>query len=79
MGTQTLEKTKGKIRSGQSRDTGNIGCTRQRTKTNKTKTQHIFMYQLYYFVHDALHISEHQHFNLNRHTYVNIDDIYKSI
>ena len=43
IGTQTLEKTKGKIKSGQSRDNGNIGCTRHRTKTNKTKKQHIFM------------------------------------
>ena len=43
------------------------------------KAQHIFMQQLYYFVHDALHISETQHFNLNRHTYANIDDIYRSI
>jgi hypothetical protein len=32
-----LEKTEGEIRNGQSRDTGNIGHTRYRTKTNKTK------------------------------------------
>jgi hypothetical protein len=43
------------------------------------KAQHIFMQQLYYFVYDALHISEHQHFNLNSQTYANIDDIYRSI
>ena len=30
----TLEKT-GVIKNEQSRDTGNIGCTRNRTKTNK--------------------------------------------
>jgi hypothetical protein len=29
---QRLEKTKGQIKNGQSRDTGNIGCTRQRKK-----------------------------------------------
>jgi hypothetical protein len=33
----TLEKTKGAIEKGQSRETGNIGYTRHRTKTNKTK------------------------------------------
>ena len=37
---QRIEKTQGQIKNGQSRDTGNIGCTRHRTKTNKTKTQH---------------------------------------
>ena len=31
------EKTKGAIMNGQSRDTGNTGCTRHRTKTNKTQ------------------------------------------
>jgi len=31
-----LEKTEGAIKNGQSRDTGNIGNTRHRTKTNKT-------------------------------------------
>ena len=31
-----LEKTEGAIKNGQSRDTGNIGYTRHRTKTNKT-------------------------------------------
>jgi hypothetical protein len=35
---QRLEKTKGAIKNGQSRDTDNIGYTRQRTKTNKTKS-----------------------------------------
>jgi hypothetical protein len=34
------EKTDGAMKNGQSRDTGNIGYTRHRTKTNKTKTQH---------------------------------------
>jgi hypothetical protein len=29
---QRLEKTKGQIKNGQSRDTGNMGCTRHRTK-----------------------------------------------
>jgi len=33
----TLEKTEWAIKNGQSRDTGNIGYTRHRTKTNKTK------------------------------------------
>ena len=32
-----LEKTEGVINNGQSRDTGNTGYTRHRTKTNKTK------------------------------------------
>jgi hypothetical protein len=32
-----LEKTKGPIKNGQSRETGNIGYTRHRTNTNKTK------------------------------------------
>ena len=36
----TLEKNEGTIKNGQSRNTGNIGYTRHRTKTNKTKTQH---------------------------------------
>jgi hypothetical protein len=35
---QRLEKTKGAIKNGQSRDTDNIGYTRHRTKTNKTKS-----------------------------------------
>jgi hypothetical protein len=34
------EKTEGAIKNGQSRETVNIGFTRHRTKTNKTKTQH---------------------------------------
>jgi hypothetical protein len=29
---QRLEKTQGQIKNGQSRDTGNIGCTRHRKK-----------------------------------------------
>ena len=33
-----LEKTKGRIKNGQSKDTGNFGLTRRRTKTNKTQT-----------------------------------------
>ena len=40
MGTQDtgqrLEKTKGTIKNGQSRDTGNNGYTRHRTKISKT-------------------------------------------
>ena len=32
-----LEKTEGAIKNRQSRETGNIGYTRHRTKTNKTK------------------------------------------
>jgi hypothetical protein len=34
-----LEKTQGQIKNGQSRDTGNIGCTRHRTKVRKNKGQ----------------------------------------
>jgi hypothetical protein len=34
---QTLEKTEGPIKKGQSRDTSNIGQTRHMTMTNKTK------------------------------------------
>jgi len=30
----------GAITNGQSRETGNIGYTNHKTKTNKTKTQH---------------------------------------
>ena len=37
---QRLEKTKGTIKNGQPRDTGNIGYTRHRTKTiTKNTTQ----------------------------------------
>ena len=37
----TLEKTEGAIKNGHSpRETGNIGYTRHRAKTNKAKTQH---------------------------------------
>jgi hypothetical protein len=35
---KTLEKPEGAIKNGQSRDTGNIGHTRQRTKTNNPET-----------------------------------------
>jgi hypothetical protein len=35
-----LEKTEGAIKNGQSRDNGNIGYARHRTKTRKAKTQH---------------------------------------
>ena len=34
---EMLEKTEGAIKDTKSRDTGNIGYTRHRTKTNKTK------------------------------------------
>jgi hypothetical protein len=34
-----FEKTEGTIKNRQSRDIGNIGHVRQRTKTNKTKTK----------------------------------------
>jgi len=45
LGTQdtrqiNVRETEEVIKNGQSRDTGNIGYTRHRTKTNKTKTQH---------------------------------------
>jgi hypothetical protein len=38
---QRLVKTKGQIKNGQSRDTGNIGCTRHRTmvRENPKKNQ----------------------------------------
>ena len=34
---QRLEKTQGKIKNGQSRNTGNIGCTRHMTKVRENK------------------------------------------
>jgi hypothetical protein len=34
---QRLEKTKGQIKNGQSRDTGNMGCTRHRTKVRENQ------------------------------------------
>ena len=34
-----LEKTKGEVNNGQSRDTGNIGQTRYCTKTKKKKIE----------------------------------------
>ena len=34
-----VERTKGAIKNGQSSDNGNIGLTRHRMKSNKTKTQ----------------------------------------
>jgi hypothetical protein len=43
LSTYPLEKIEGVIENGQSRDTGNSGHTRHRTKTNKTqkdKTTH---------------------------------------
>ena len=36
MDIQTLEKTEGAVKNGQSRDIGNSRHTRHRTKTNKT-------------------------------------------
>jgi hypothetical protein len=36
---KTLEKTEGVSKNGQSRTIDNIGYTRDRTKTNKAKTQ----------------------------------------
>jgi hypothetical protein len=35
-----LEETKGAMKNGQSRDTGNIGYTRHMMKANKTKKPH---------------------------------------
>jgi len=35
-----MEKTEGAKNNGQSRETGNIGYTRHKTKTNKTKQKH---------------------------------------
>jgi hypothetical protein len=44
MGKQPLQKTTGQIQSAQSRDTGNIGYTRNRKKTTKVKsTTYIFV------------------------------------
>ena len=37
---ETLEKTEWAIKNVQYRDTGNIGHTRHKMKTNKTKTQY---------------------------------------
>jgi hypothetical protein len=37
---KTLEKTEGAIKNGQSRETGEIGYTKHKTKTIKQKTQH---------------------------------------
>ena len=34
-----LEKMEGAIKNGQSKETGNIGYTRRKTKTNKTQHQ----------------------------------------
>jgi hypothetical protein len=36
---QRLEKTQGQIKNGQSRDTGNIGCIRHRTKVRENPRQ----------------------------------------
>jgi len=38
-----LDNTEGAIKNGQSRETGNLGYTRYKTKTNKTKnaTQYV--------------------------------------
>jgi hypothetical protein len=36
-----LEKTEWAIKNGQSRETGNIGHTRHRTRTNKNTTQYV--------------------------------------
>jgi hypothetical protein len=41
-----LEKTEVAIKNGQSRDTEDMGYTRHRTKTNKTKTWNIQYRQL---------------------------------
>ena len=41
---QRVEKTQGQIKNGQSRDTGNIGCTRHRTKTKQNKTHNISLF-----------------------------------
>ena len=38
---QRLEKTKGTIKNGQPRDTGNIEHTRHKTKTNKTQKHNL--------------------------------------
>ena len=37
----TSENTEGEIRNGQSRETGNIGYTRRKKKTQKTTTQYV--------------------------------------
>ena len=34
---ETLKKPEGTIKNGHSREIGNIGCTRHRTRINKTK------------------------------------------
>ena len=37
---KTLENTEGAIKNEQSKETGNVWYTKQKTKKNKTKTQH---------------------------------------
>ena len=39
-----LENTEGAIKKGQSRETGNIGYTRRKTKTNKQKPHNTINY-----------------------------------
>jgi hypothetical protein len=36
---QRLEKTQGQIKNGQSRNTGNIACTRHRTKVRENQRE----------------------------------------
>ena len=50
--THLINTTEGTIKSRQSRETGKIGNTRHKTKTNKTKTQHNMCWTLSR-LHDA--------------------------
>jgi hypothetical protein len=62
----TLEKTEGAIKNGESRETGNSGYTRHKTKTNKTKnTTHyvldtiirVFVFVFHRLVYHMLSVS----------------------
>ena len=47
-----LEKTVGTIKSGQSREAGNIEYKRHKTKTNKTKTTTHYVWRALYDIQD---------------------------
>lgn len=71
---KSLRKPQDKSRVDKLETMVTLGAQSTGRRQTKPKKQHIFTEQLYYFLHDALHTSEHQHFNLNRHAYVNIDN-----
>ena len=57
-----LEKTEGAIENGQSRDTGNIGYTIHRTKTNTTQK------------HNTENLKDEQHGPNQKHNTENLKD-----